>query len=205
MATRIAASRLPALQRLQCRIHQARRSLVSSSNTLYENSEKSPTLFVFIGAISVVQMLFWSYLAWFAYRGLSDEGLQRRIEHSDDHQTKSKVITSTKWRLVASLLALSTGAFFAYTANMLTFRTVVRLQLVQRRSSLLFTTYTPWGRTRVVDVPLASIRSVGDRQGPSPQVAVKVKGYPLFFLLDKKGVFKEPRLFDALIVSRTSV
>ena len=191
------------LRRPPFRTQEVKRTHSTIPGVLYENSQKRPAIFMFIGAISVVQMMFWSYLSWFAYKGLGSERLQERMQDTDEDDSKKKIITSTKWRLIASLLALATGGFFAYTANMLTYRTVIRLQLVHQRNSLLFTTYTPWGSTRVIDAPLSRIHSIGNRLDGGGQVAVKVKGYPLFFLIDKKGQFIDPRLFDSLIVSRT--
>lgn len=178
---------------------------VGRATVLYENSQKRPFLFVFIGALSVLQMGFWTYLSAFAYGHLGEERLRGRGQSVDQSSLPSgRVLSSPKWRVVASMVALTAGMFFAYTANMLTFRTVLRLGFVKHSNTVALTTYTPWGTTRIVKVPLTSVQCKGSRVDTLPQVALKVDGYPLYFLLDKKaGTFLKPtNLFDSIIASR---
>ena len=175
------------------------------ATVLYDNSQKRPFLFVFIGALSLLQMGFWTYLATFAYGHLGEERLRGRRTSADQPSLPSgRVLSSPKWRVVASMVALTAGVFFAYTANMLTFRTVLRLGFLKHSNMVALTTYTPWGTTRIVTVPLTSIQCKGSRVDTLPQVAIKVEGYPLYFLLDKKaGTFLSPtNLFDSVIASR---
>ena len=179
---------------------------VHQATVLYENSQQRPLLFVFIGALSLLQMGFWTYLAAFAYSHLEEERLRGRGESADQVSLPSgRVLSSPKWRAAASMVALTAGVFFAYTANMLAFRTVLRLSFMKHSNMVALATYTPWGTTRVVMTPLTSVQCCkGSRIDTLPQVALKLKGYPLYFLLDKKaGTFLEPtNLFDSIIATR---
>ena len=103
--------------------------------------------------------------------------------------------TSSKWRIAMSLLSLSAGVFFAVTANMYPLRCIHRLYFIQRSSAAQIHTYTPLGSVRKLQVPLNDITCTGDRSSARAQLALKVKDYPLFFLLDRQGM--GPILMDA--------
>ena len=170
---------------------------------LYQNKRKKPILFILIGSMSILQLGFWGYLAQFVYREFKDERLQEKVREHGSSLPTSKVLGSNKWRTFISLFALSAGLFFAYTANMFTFRTVTQLSILKQSSNVKMTTFTPWGRTRVVMATLSDLRCASNRFSAQGQLAVKAKGRPLYFLLDTKGDFLEPKLFDTLIVSRS--
>ena len=104
-----------------------------------------------------------------------------------------------------SLLSLSAGVFFVITANMYPLRCVHRLYFIQRSSAAQIHTFTPFGSVRKLQVPLGDITCTGERSSTRAQLALKVKDYPLFFLLDKQGTFVAPRMFDTLIASRKRV
>lgn len=178
---------------------------VHQATVLYENPQQRPFLFVFIGALSLLQMGFWTYLAAFAYGHLEEERLRGRGQHAEQVGLPAgRVLSSPKWRVVASMVALAAGVFFAYTANMLSFRTVLRLSFMKHSNMVALATYTPWGSNRIVIAPLTNVRCKGSRTDSLPQVALKLEGYPLYFLMDKKaGTFAEPTtLFDSVIATR---
>lgn len=178
---------------------------VHQAAVLYENPQQRPYLFVFIGALSLLQMGFWTYLAAFAYGHLEEERLRGRGQRAEQVGLPGgRVLSSPKWRVVASMVAFTAGVFFAYTANMLAFRTVLRLSFMKHSNTVALATYTPWGATRVVMAPLTSVHCKGSRTDTLPQVALKLQGYPLYFLMDKKvGTFHEPTsLFDSIIATR---
>ena len=94
--------------------------------------------------------------------------------------------------------------FFATTACMYSLRIVRRLTYVGNSEQLLkIVTYTPLGSTRTLSVPVGSVSCVtGEKQRSKlTHLAVKVQGYPLFFLLDQQGTELHPQFH--LIVSKS--
>lgn len=76
-------------------------------------------------------------------------------------------------------------------------RSVSRLTLLRGGSALTLDTPGPlgWGRRRL-SVPLRDVSGRAHRNEVSVTVPIKVRGRPFFFLLDKRGQFRHPRLFD---------
>lgn len=178
---------------------------------LYENTKAKPKYFKLIAIVSGIQLFFWTYLSYAALTDFSSNGLMKQ-EHGNkvgstkaQSQSKPTWFTSSKWRLVGSLISLSAGVFFAVIANMYPQRIVHRLYFLQRLSTAQIQTYSPFGSVKSIQVPLGDITCTGDRLTAKAQLALKVRGYPLYFLIDKQGRFVAPRMFDTLIASRKKV
>ena len=183
----------------------------TSAVLLYENTKANPKYFKLIAIVSGIQLFFWTYLSYAALTDFSGNGPMKQ-EHgnkvgSTEAQSQSKPawFTSSKWRLVGSLISLSAGVFFAVIANMYPQRIVHRLYFLQRLSTAQIQTYSPFGSVKSIQVPLGDITCTGDRLTAKAQLALKVRGYPLYFLIDKQGRFVAPRMFDTLIASRKKV
>lgn len=83
-------------------------------------------------------------------------------------------------------------------------RIVQRLTYVGNSEQLLkFVTYTPLGSARTLAVPVGSVKCMTSDESRSrlTHLAVKVQGYPLFFLLDQQGTQLNPQFH--LIVSKS--
>ena len=112
---------------------------------------------------------------------------------------------SSKWRVGLSLLSLGAGLIFAVTACMYPLRVVQKLTYISNSQQLLkFVTYTPLGSTRSLAVPVGKVTCVtsDQRRATLTHLAVKVQGYPLFFLLDQQGTELNPQFH--LIISKNS-
>ena len=59
--------------------------------------------------------------------------------------------------------------------------------------------YTPFGKNRIMDVPLKNISVSESRTSSRAYLPVKVKDTRFYYLLDMKGDFKNTRLFDNVI------
>ncbi len=76
-------------------------------------------------------------------------------------------------------------------------RTIQTLALLKGGQNVRVVTYTHFGRTRELNVPLEHISGGIPRDTKGPWASIKIKGRWWFFLLDKKGGrFREPALFD---------
>lgn len=165
--------------------------------------------------MSAVQLVFWTYLSYFAFVELRQEKLCKLADKQQPPSASTsneEVIvdptsppwySSLRWRLGISLLALSLGVFFGVTACMYPLRVVQTLHYVRGGGLVRITTYTPLRGTRQVEAPLEDIGLAGSRREvKGRQVGMKVKGHRLFFLLDREGTFPAPAMFDTLIGSR---
>lgn len=57
-------------------------------------------------------------------------------------------------------------------------------------------TYTPFGRNRMMNVPLSNVSCTEVRNVAKTTLPLKIKGYFMHFILDMKGEFKNETLFD---------
>lgn len=164
---------------------------------MYEKQSTRPWFYILMGGSSVVQLVTWSYLSYYAYEKLG----------------KSERKFFRRWRMTATVVSLLSGVFFAVIANMYCLRSVKRLELIRpvmndnkvietvHQMKVRFTTFTPLGSTREFDVPLQAVHRRGHRTDSDPQLAVKVHGYPLNFYLNKHGSFT--KTFDIFINLQT--
>lgn len=60
-------------------------------------------------------------------------------------------------------------------------------------------TYTPFGKNRILNVPLTCISAQESRQTAKVYLPLKVKNMTFFYILDMKGEFKNTHLFDSVI------
>lgn len=169
-----------------------------SSLLLYENKALQPKLFFVISFASGVQLLFWTYLsysAWTDYARLPGQDVKDLVE-------KRTGFRSFRWRVGLSLLALSAGVLLALMANMYPLRTVTRVLFESKQNAIQLFTCSPTGAERSIRTIPANIVSIGGRRSAGSYLSLKVQGHSLHFLLDTKGNFPQPRVFDRLINSK---
>lgn len=79
---------------------------------------------------------------------------------------------------------------------MYTLRSVRFLILRKGGQSVSFVTYGPFNRNRIMTVPLKYISAEESRAMARVQLPIKVKNKSLFYVLDMRGEFRNPQLFD---------
>ena len=57
-------------------------------------------------------------------------------------------------------------------------------------------TYAPLGRSRTLTVPIDNVATKVGRQGARAYLPLKIRQRPFHFLLDMRGTFNNPSLFD---------
>lgn len=141
------------------------------------------------------------------------DSMSLNISHSTSSQAPTNntassklgaMFSSLKWRLALSLLSLSAGLFFAVTASMYPLRVVSKLHYLQPSSTISITTFTPLGLLREIQAPLQNVVCTGERLSSS-QLALKVRGHSLHFLMDRRGQYIAPKMFDSLVGSRKRI
>ena len=122
---------------------------------LYHNPLSRPRFFLIISIAAGIQLVFWTYLSYVALteyyqvkpranKSIEDVNELVSSDNSLQNILQSKA-KSIKWRVALSLLALSVGTFFTFTALMYPLRTVHRILFYRGRQSMELTTYTPLG------------------------------------------------------------
>jgi TMEM70/TMEM186/TMEM223 protein family len=77
-----------------------------------------------------------------------------------------------------------------------TLRSVRYLVLLKNGEVCSFVTYGPFGKNRIMDVPLKAITAEQTRQTARVHLPIKVRSRKFFYILDMRGEFLNTRLFD---------
>lgn len=112
-------------------------------------------------------------------------------------------LMSSKWRVSLSLLSLSAGAVFAMVAYIYPLRMVRGVTYIRPSQLLEVVTHSPWGTPRTIQVPLVDVvcNTTPAQVAEGQVIALKIKNYQWFFLLNHKGITIDP-MFSALVLSR---
>jgi TMEM70/TMEM186/TMEM223 protein family len=86
--------------------------------------------------------------------------------------------------------------FVGWTYTLRSVRYVVALK---NGKDVSLVTYTPFGRNRMINVPISCISAQESRQSARVYLPLKVKNKSFFYILDMKGEFKNTKLFDQSI------
>lgn len=79
---------------------------------------------------------------------------------------------------------------------MFTLKSVRYLVLHKGGNHVSLITYTPLGKNRTVTVKLENVCCKESRSNTRSQLPLKIKNHYLHYIMDMKGEFKNPTLFD---------
>lgn len=80
-----------------------------------------------------------------------------------------------------------------------TLRSVRYLIALKNGKDVSIVTYTPFGKNRILNVPIKCISAQESRSTANVYLPLKVKNTSFFYILDMKGEFKNTRMFDQAI------
>ncbi|KOB77739.1 Uncharacterized protein OBRU01_03614 [Operophtera brumata] len=156
----------------------------------YEN----PKFYTYMNIFAVVQYMFWTYLGIFAFSSLKDAPVDRsKIDESTPWFRKIN-LGENKYRNTLGILAVVVGSLAMIW--MYTLRSVRFLILNKGGRNVTFVTYTPFGKNRLMTVPVENVCCKESRNIARVQLPLKVKNTMMHFMLDMRGEFKNPILFD---------
>ncbi|XP_077584359.1 transmembrane protein 223 [Stigmatopora nigra] len=156
------------------------------------------------------QLVFWTYLAHFAYTGLRDTGAKAR----DSGKTKAPTSTalagmwsfemnlgSNIWRYGFTLGCGTIGAGILGLGILFCRRSVSQVVLHQGGRMVTVTTQSPLGKGRgwKINAPLTQVACHAHRQESPSFIPLKIKGHKFYFLLDKEGTIKNTKIFDVTV------
>lgn len=153
--------------------------------------------FAVIKVFGLIQLMFWAYLADFSNRYLKDatppvvkdEGASRwaRI---------SAKFTENKYRNGITAICLLLGNVVAVGVALFTLRSVRSVILMKGGEKVYIQTYSPIRNVRGFEVPLSHVSCMQSRLQKSSYISLKVKGHWMYYLIDQRGTFPHPKLFD---------
>ncbi|CAK1544903.1 unnamed protein product [Leptosia nina] len=102
-----------------------------------------------------------------------------------------------KYKNTLGAVALLVGTGSLGMIWMYTLRSVRFLILNKGGRHLTFVTYTPFGKNRIMKVPIENVCCKEDRKLAKVQLPLKVKNTAMHYMVDMRGEFKNPLLFDS--------
>ncbi|XP_055603612.1 transmembrane protein 223 [Uranotaenia lowii] len=165
----------------------------------YEN----PRFFKILNIFAISQFAFWSYLTHFAYTTLKDAPVPENPEPDSLAWYEKINLGENKYRNGIAIMSFVVGYGILFASWMFTLRSVRFLILRKGGNTVSVVTYAPFGRNRIMDVPLKCISAQESREAARVTIPIKIKNKSLFYVVDKKGEFTNGRLFDYTVgVSR---
>uniref|UniRef100_A0A8C6S873 Transmembrane protein 223 n=1 Tax=Neogobius melanostomus TaxID=47308 RepID=A0A8C6S873_9GOBI len=155
------------------------------------------------------QVLFWTYLAQFAYTGLRDTSETKDKEKAESTKTTGLAgmwsfemnLGSSAWRYGFTAGCLAIGAGMVGLGFLFTRRSVNQIILHQGGRMVTVCTQSPLGpgKGRKITVPLSQVACYAHRQESSSFIPLRVKGHKFYFLMDKEGTVTNAKLFDVTV------
>lgn len=163
----------------------------------YEN----PRFYRILNWFAISQVLFWGYLSHFAYTTLRDAPVPE--ENREGLAWYERVnLGENKYRNGIAIMSFVIGYGILFTAWMFTLRSVRFLILRKGGDKVSVVTYTPFGKNRIMDVPLKCISAQESREAARVTIPIKIKNRSFFYVVDKRGEFTNPRLYDYTVGMR---
>lgn len=167
----------------------------------YENAR----LYKWMNFFAVAQFLFWNYLSYFSMTNLRDAPVPQDDLKEDLPFWRRINLGENKYRNGISILCFLMGYSILAACWLFTLRSVRFLVLRKGGQAVSFVTYTPFGSNRIMEVPIRNVSAEESRHAARVTLPVKVKNRRLFYMLDMRGEFKNPVLFDQTVGLRRKV
>ncbi|KAL4703254.1 hypothetical protein ACJJTC_018019 [Scirpophaga incertulas] len=159
----------------------------------YEN----PKYFTYMNIFAVVQYMFWSYLGIFAYNSLRDAPVDKSKISDDTPWYRRINLGDNKYKNSLASIAIIVGTGSLAMIWMYTLKSVRYLILNKGGKHLTFITYSPFGKNRIMKVPIECVSCKENRAQARVQLPLKVKNTWMHYMLDMRGEFRNTMLFDS--------
>ncbi|GBN10964.1 Transmembrane protein 223 [Araneus ventricosus] len=121
---------------------------------------------------------------------------------SNEKSWRDVNLGASKHRIIASLACFSLGFLTAFICYSLPSRIVKTVTLCKGGNVASFVTYGPFGKTIQLKVPLQQMSCMMTREQAKSYLPIKIKNRWFYYLLDCKGEFHQPALFDVTVGAR---
>ncbi|XP_067002636.2 transmembrane protein 223 [Anabrus simplex] len=153
----------------------------------------NPKFFLILHVFSLGQFAFWTYLAHFAFTSLKD------IPASEDDSLpwwRKINLGDNKFRIGLTLTCLLIAYGILGASWLFTAKSVKFLVLRKGGQDISLVTYGLFGKSRYTTVSLDKVSCEQSRHSAKVQLPLRIKGHWMYFMLDMRGEFTNPRLFD---------
>ncbi|CAH2325111.1 transmembrane 223 [Pelobates cultripes] len=155
-----------------------------------------PRFFRLLGLFCGAQVGFWAYLAHFGFTELRDT---REKSSGQQQDGQKRNLGSPLWRAGFTFSCLTVGGLIMAAGLLFSRRSVSAVTLHRGGEKVTLVTAGVFGLGSSFTVPLRHISSMAHRSEVPAMIPLKVKGRPLYFLLDKQGQVSNAKLFDLTV------
>uniref|UniRef100_A0A8C5QQ76 Transmembrane protein 223 n=1 Tax=Leptobrachium leishanense TaxID=445787 RepID=A0A8C5QQ76_9ANUR len=166
----------------------------SVTNDLVLFEHRRPRFFRLLGLFCGAQAGFWAYMAHFGFTSLRDT---REKSPGQEPEQQKRNLGSPLWRAGFTLSCLTVGELAA--GLLFSLRSVCAITLHRGGEKVTIATAGFFGVGSSFSMPLRHISSMAHRSEVPAMIPLKVKGRPLYFLLDKQGHVSNAKLFDITV------
>ncbi|OWR53942.1 hypothetical protein KGM_212935 [Danaus plexippus plexippus] len=152
---------------------------------------------MYMNVFAIVQYMFWTYLGIFALKTLRDAPVDKSKITEDTPWFRRINLGENKYRNTLGTVAILIGTGSLAMIWLYTLKSVRYLILNKGGRHLTFITYGPFGKNRIMKVPVECVCSKESRKIARVQLPIKVKNTMMHYMLDMRGEFKNPMLFDS--------
>lgn len=158
-------------------------------------------LFVAVRIFAISQAFIWAYMAHFCYSVTDPVKAQPKQEEQSERlggflDVVRQRLTTDRYRYGLTALCSLFAILVVGAATVFTRRNVRSVVLLKGGQRVFVQTYTPFKDLRSFDVPLEDINCLQSRHQKSNYISLKIRGHWLHYMLDQRGIFPHPRLFD---------
>ncbi|XP_075043732.1 transmembrane protein 223 isoform X2 [Mixophyes fleayi] len=143
-----------------------------------------PRFFRLLGLFCVAQTGFWAYMAHFGFTSLRDIS---QSNSGQDKEVKGRNMGSPVWRTIFTISCLSVGSLIMVAGLLFSRRSVSAVTLKAGGERVTIATAGIFGIGSSFTIPLRHISCMAHRSQVPAMIPLKVKGQPLYFLMDKQG------------------
>ncbi|XP_044126476.1 transmembrane protein 223 [Bufo gargarizans] len=155
-----------------------------------------PRFFRLLGGFCVAQAAFWAYLAHFGYTSLRDI---KPSDPGEEKEMKGRNMGSPLWRTTFTAGCLSVGSLIMAAGLLFSRRSVSAVTLHAGGDTVTIATAGVFGLGSSFTVPLRHVSCMAHRSEVPAMIPLKVKGRPLYYLLDKQGQVSNAKMFDLTV------
>lgn len=165
-------------------------------------------VFASVRMFTVAQIFLWSYMAYYCYEVTDPtKSAPPDVKKSERIggllESLRERLTTDRYRYGLAALCTAFGSLVVAGSSLYILRSVRSIVLLKGGQRVLVQTYAPFRDLRGFDVPLEHINCLQSRLRRSSYITLKIKGHWFYFMLDQRGIFPHPKLFDNTVgVSR---
>jgi hypothetical protein len=186
-------------------------SRINKDVLIYQNENSA--FFRKLFFMNAIQFCFWIYIANFAFvlylkkpKNLSKQQMSQRLKENDKNENyfeRSKILFRENWtQVLMGIMFVTFGHISMALLSLFTIRSIRYIILRSGGQKVRITCFSLIGATnryRHHDIPLDKISAIQDRNSAGNYIPIKIKGKWLYYLVDKKGHFFHPTLFDETV------